>query len=78
MQYIHYGTTRFNPYLFTKIVNIPHRTKPDNGFWASPVNENLFTWEKWCEVEGFCDIPKMYLGKKLTLLISTTQKPEMQ
>ena len=43
MQYIHYGTTRFNPYLFTKIVNIPHRTKPDNGFWASPVNENLFT-----------------------------------
>ena len=55
MQYIHYGTTRFNPYLFTKIVNIPHRTKPDNGFWASPVNENLFTWEKWCEVEGFCE-----------------------
>lgn len=55
MQYIHYGTTKFNPYLFAKIVNIPHRTKPDNGFWASPVNENLFTWEKWCKVEGFCE-----------------------
>lgn len=55
MQYIHYGTTKFNPYLFTKIINIPYRAKPDGGFWASPVDKELFTWEKWCEVEGFCE-----------------------
>lgn len=55
MQYIHYGTTKFNPYFFAKIINIPYRAKPDGGFWASPVDKELFTWEKWCEVEGFCE-----------------------
>lgn len=30
--YIHYGTAKFNPYFFSKIINIPYRAKPNGGF----------------------------------------------
>ena len=36
--YIHYGSKSFDIKKFDKITNIECFTKPDGGFWASPLN----------------------------------------
>ena len=51
MEFIHYGSKRFNPKKFEPIINFRF-TKPSGGFWASPVRAD-FGWKDWCCREDF-------------------------
>lgn len=53
-RYIHYGHTKFDKSMFTKIKNVDCSTKPKGGLWASDV-EAEHGWKDWCEVEEFRD-----------------------
>ena len=52
--YIHYGHTKFDKSMFTKIKNVDCSTKPKGGLWASDV-EAEHGWKDWCEAEEFRD-----------------------
>ena len=52
--YIHYGHTKFDKSVFTKIKNVDCSTKPKGGLWASDV-EAEHRWKDWCEAEEFRD-----------------------
>lgn len=49
MEYIHYGTDKFNPALVSTEEN--HFRKPA-GLWASPTDTN-WGWKDWCLAEDF-------------------------
>ena len=51
-RYIHYGHTKFDKSIFTKIKNSDFLTKPTGGLWASNVNAER-GWKDWCESENF-------------------------
>ena len=53
-RYIHYGHTKFDKCIFTKIKNVDCSTKPKGGLWASDV-EAEHGWKDWCEAEEFRD-----------------------
>ena len=54
--YIHYGHTKFDKSMFTKIKNVDCSTKPKGGLWASDV-EAEHGWKEWCNENEFrnCD-----------------------
>ena len=52
MEYIHYGSTAFDPSKFKPIENYGW-IKPKGGFWASPVDAGENGWKEWCEREQF-------------------------
>ena len=52
--YIHYGHTKFDKNMFTKIRNSVWRTKPEGGLWASDIKA-VRGWKDWCEEEQFRD-----------------------
>ena len=54
--YIHYGHTKFDKDLFTKIKNVDCNTKPRGGLWASDINSK-HGWKEWCNENEFrnCD-----------------------
>ena len=53
-RYIHYGHTKFDKSMFTKIKNVDCNTKPKGGLWASDV-EAEYGWKDWCKAEEFRD-----------------------
>lgn len=53
-KYIHYGNTTFEPERFSEIKNRKYFTKPDGGFWASPVDAE-YGWKDWTEDEKFTE-----------------------
>ena len=53
-RYIHYGHTKFDKSMFTKIKNVDCSTKPKGGLWASDT-EAEHGWKDWCEAEEFRD-----------------------
>ena len=55
--YIHYGHTKFDKSMFTKIKNVDCSTKPKGGLWASDV-ESEHGWKEWCDAEEFRDCNK--------------------
>jgi hypothetical protein len=52
--YVHYGSTVFNKECFTPAYTRMHDLKPDEGFWASPVNAS-WSWLDYCQEEHFCN-----------------------
>lgn len=56
-RYIHYGHTKFDKSMFTKIKNVDCSTKPKGGLWASDT-EAEYGWKDWCEAEEFRDCKK--------------------
>lgn len=65
MEFIHYGSERFDPSCFIKIQNkkLPVINKPHGGLWASPVNSE-FGWIDWCKSEYFdTDLSKSFTFK---------------
>jgi hypothetical protein len=70
MQYIHYGHTSFDRDKFDKPRNRRVFTKPEGGFWASPVDAK-FGWKQWCEEENFRDCRK---DNSFTFTLSETAK----
>lgn len=54
LEFIHYGSDRFDPLCFTKIQNreLSVINKPHGGLWASPVTSK-FGWIDWCKSEGY-------------------------
>ena len=55
--YIHYGHTKFDKDLFTKIKNVDCNTKPRGGLWASDINSK-HGWKEWCNENEFRDCDK--------------------
>ena len=60
--YIHFGTNHFDKSFFKPITQrLP--TKPDGGFWGSPI-DGKYTWEKWNIDNDYNDVsensPKIY------------------
>ena len=55
--YIHYGHTKFDKDLFTKIKNVDCSTKPRGGLWASDINSK-HGWKEWCNENEFRDCDK--------------------
>ena len=55
--YIHYGHTKFDKSMFTKIKNVDCSTKPKGGLWASDV-EAEYGWKEWCNENEFRDCDK--------------------
>ena len=56
MNYIHYGSSTFEPLRWNPIRNAPIELsfeKPTGGLWASPVGAKL-GWETWCRSQEFC------------------------
>lgn len=53
-EYIHYGSKKFDPSLFSPIRNCCF-VKPFGGFWGSPVGTG-YGWKKWNEISHFCEI----------------------
>ena len=47
-QYIHYGSSNFKSSCFEQINNHPFRNKPIGGLWASPIGDNVYSWDDWC------------------------------
>ena len=65
IEYIHYGSSRFDPLLITdEGTNMACINKPNAGLWASPVNSNC-GWKDWCESEQFYknDFSKYFVFK---------------
>ena len=56
-RYIHYGHTKFDKSMFTKIKNVDCSTKPKGGLWASDVYAKR-GWKEWCDAEEFRDCNK--------------------
>jgi hypothetical protein len=56
MKYIHYGHKHFDRNLFVPVRNQEIMTKPEGGFWGSPVDAE-WGWADWCRSEKFrkCD-----------------------
>ena len=52
MEYIHYGTTKFEKEKFKEIQNERYFTKPIGGLWASRVDAK-YGWKNWTEDEHF-------------------------
>lgn len=50
--YVHYGSTKFDIDCFTPAYTRMHDLKPEDGFWASPIDAKL-SWRDWCLKEGF-------------------------
>lgn len=68
-EYIHYGHNEFNQDLFIPISNERTWTKPNGGFWASPIDSKL-PWKKFLidnEIDIFYD---KYLLKNFTFTLS--------
>lgn len=66
-EYIHYGSSHFDPLLMTNRPKSNITTcinKPNAGLWASPVNSN-WGWKDWCESEQFYknDFSKYFVFK---------------
>ena len=55
--YIHYGHTKFDKDLFTKIKNVDCSTKPRGGLWASDIYTK-YGWKEWCNENEFRDCDK--------------------
>ena len=58
--YIHYGNTKLDRSRFGSKISrrFTLGSKPDFGcLWASPMDDDSFTWKDWCDCEGFmkCD-----------------------
>ena len=51
VSFIHYGSSSFEPMLFTPIRNHEF-TKPRGGLWASSL-ASPYSWKDWCEEEEF-------------------------
>ena len=51
-QFIHYGSTIYNPELVRPIRNIDWRSKPLGGYWMSPI-DSIYSWKEWCLEEDF-------------------------
>lgn len=51
-EYIHYGHKSFDRNRFTPIRNRRMLTKPDGGFWASPIDAE-YGWKRWCDENEF-------------------------
>ena len=72
MKLIHYGSHKYLPELFNKIVNRKLRNKPEGGLWSSPIN-STYGWKDWCKQENFrdCDKDKSFIFslKKSTRLL---------
>ena len=49
--YIHYGSKEFNQNLFRERRSMLSN-KPDQGLWASKINDE-FGWREWCEQEEY-------------------------
>ena len=47
VNYIHYGSNKFDINIFKKIKNRPKFVKPEGGLWASRV-ETEHGWKDWC------------------------------
>ena len=66
MEYIHYGSSRFDPLLVMdqSKTNMASINKPNAGLWASPVNSD-WGWKDWCESEQFYknDFSKYFVFK---------------
>ena len=52
IEYIHYGSKKFDVKRFSPIKNIPEFTKPAGGLWASRKNAK-YGWKEWNEDEEF-------------------------
>ena len=52
MVYIHYGAKSYDPDKVKPIENIPYFSKPNGGFWASPIDAQ-WGWIDWCRAEDF-------------------------
>lgn len=51
-KYIHYGHKSFDRNRFRPIKNRRALTKPEGGFWASPIDAE-YGWKKWCDENDF-------------------------
>lgn len=54
MEFIHYGSNEFKPELVqfknpNKADNPGCLNKPSFGLWASPIGDEYYTWEEFCE-----------------------------
>lgn len=49
---IHYGTDKYNPYLFEPITNRSKLNKPDGGLWGSSPDTDS-GWFEWCVSRGY-------------------------
>lgn len=54
MEYIHYGSLKFNSNIFKQVKNLSYsnKPKPGTGLWASPKESN-YGWKDWCKQENF-------------------------
>ena len=59
MRLVHYGSEKFDPQKFKPIKDVPSRSKPSGGLWASPVHCN-YGWKEWRDDEGFEDNSKSF------------------
>jgi len=64
MRLIHYGSLCYDPKKFKPISNVTFRnvkfrTKPEGGFWTSPVNSK-YGWSDWCKDESYSDLTESF------------------
>lgn len=52
MEYVHYGSNKFDMKKFREIENIPEFAKPKGGLWASRIDTE-YSWKEWCENNEF-------------------------
>lgn len=54
VEYIHYGSNKFDINKFNPIMNRAFFNKPYGGLWASRINSK-YSWKNWNENEQFID-----------------------
>lgn len=52
IEYIHYGSDKFNKEKFEAIKNRPELVKPTGGLWGSRIDSTR-SWKRWCEENEF-------------------------
>ncbi len=79
LEFIHYGSNKFNSERFKQIEN---REFPDKkplqgtGLWASPIN-SAYGWSDWCTDNGYGNLTKNFtftISEKSKVLIIDSEK----